>query len=270
MDILFLSTWFPYPPDNGSKLRVSYLLRALAKAHRVSLVSFAFGTARPDKAEDLRAMCCEVHVVRADPFAVNRAGPLRTFLSPRPVASRPIKEMSRLVADVIRGDRFDAVISSTEMMADYALQAPPSVARILEEHNSTLRWSWERYQSQESPIQSLRRWISWQKARHYEARLLRKFDMCTMVSDQDRAASVAMLPGPDPRIEVVPVVAQPARTGVEEFGRDEIGEPRGLQSRRLGERRRGLGRRRQPAPFECVTLPREPRERGKEENGKTA
>ena len=37
MNILFLSTWFPYPPDNGSKLRVYHLLRALAQAHEVTL-----------------------------------------------------------------------------------------------------------------------------------------------------------------------------------------------------------------------------------------
>jgi len=31
MNILFLSTWFPYPPDNGSKIRVYHLLRALGR-----------------------------------------------------------------------------------------------------------------------------------------------------------------------------------------------------------------------------------------------
>ena len=58
---------------------------------------------------------------RSIPFAVNRAGALRTFLSPRPVASRPIPAMSQLVADVLRCKPFDVVIASTEMMADYAL-----------------------------------------------------------------------------------------------------------------------------------------------------
>jgi len=46
MHILFLSTWFPYPPDNGSKIRVYHLLRAVARAHDVTLVSFAFDTAQ--------------------------------------------------------------------------------------------------------------------------------------------------------------------------------------------------------------------------------
>ncbi len=46
MRILFLSTWFPYPPDNGSKIRAYYLLRALAVQHEVAAVAF-----RPPTAE---------------------------------------------------------------------------------------------------------------------------------------------------------------------------------------------------------------------------
>ena len=39
--ILFLSRWFPYPPSNGSKLRIFNLLRGLAEAgHSVRLLSF--------------------------------------------------------------------------------------------------------------------------------------------------------------------------------------------------------------------------------------
>ena len=40
MKILFLSTWFPYPPDNGSKIRAYHLLRALRRSHQVTLVAF--------------------------------------------------------------------------------------------------------------------------------------------------------------------------------------------------------------------------------------
>ena len=88
MRILYLSTWFPHPPDNGSKIRAYHLLRALAEAHAVTLVSFAYDTARPDQAGDLRSLCVEIQVVSVDPFAANRVGILRAFLSARPVAFR--------------------------------------------------------------------------------------------------------------------------------------------------------------------------------------
>lgn len=80
MKVLFLSTWFPHPPDNGSKLRVQYLLRGLAEHHQVTLLSFAFTTARPDAPGDLANKCQDIQVVPVDPFLVNQAGALRTFL----------------------------------------------------------------------------------------------------------------------------------------------------------------------------------------------
>ena len=97
MKILFLATWYPYPPDNGSKLRVYHLLRALAQAHHVRFISFAFGTAQPEQATALRALCADIATAVMDPFAVNRAGAVRTFLSPRPMATRPISAMRQLV-----------------------------------------------------------------------------------------------------------------------------------------------------------------------------
>ena len=41
MRILFLSGWFPYPPDNGARQRVYHLLRQLSKEHEVALIAFA-------------------------------------------------------------------------------------------------------------------------------------------------------------------------------------------------------------------------------------
>lgn len=218
MKILFLSTWFPYPPDNGSKLRVYHLIKALAQRHAVTLISFAFGTARPEAPCDLHAWCRDVRTVKLDPFAANRAGALRTFLSLRPVVSRPVPAMQALVAAALRGQAFDAVIASTEMMADYALQAPASAVRILEEHNAMARWMEERYRRARHPLQRLRCWASWQKCRWYEARFYPRFDLITMVSELDRCATLAAIGAGGPPVAVVPngVDCQDRRPGLAE------------------------------------------------------
>ncbi len=203
MRILFLSTWFPYPPDNGSKLRVYYLLRALAQAQDVTLVSFAFDTAWPDQPGDQRLLCSAVHAVPVNPFEVNRAGTLRTFLSARPIASRPIPAMMKLVTEVLHKGAFEAVIASTETMAHYALLSPPGIARILEEHNSMTRWMHERYDGANGTLQRARRWVSWKKRCSYEGHSYRHFDLITMVSELDRAATVMTVGDPRVRVEVV-------------------------------------------------------------------
>ena len=82
MRILFLSTWFPYPPDNGSKLRAYHLLRALGNRHEVTLLSFGFDTAQPESGDPLQAICRNVQVVALNPFAVNRAGSPAQLFSP--------------------------------------------------------------------------------------------------------------------------------------------------------------------------------------------
>ncbi|NLG50709.1 MAG: hypothetical protein GX552_11410, partial [Chloroflexi bacterium] len=83
MRVLFLSTWFPYPPDNGSKIRAHYLLRALAQRHEVTAVAFC-----PDGDSRLKAVPgCEnarLHAVSADPFRYVALPQWRKFLSPVP------------------------------------------------------------------------------------------------------------------------------------------------------------------------------------------
>jgi len=202
--ILFLSTWFPFPPDNGSKLRVYHLLAALAKRHEVTLASFAFDTAQPKQADELRTWCRNIRTVPVNPFEVNRASTLSTFLSPDPVTCRPVPSMSRLVDDVFGAQHFDVVIASTEMMAVYAQQAPPATARVLEEHNAMSRWAYERYMQTGNPVQRARRWVSWRKSRRHEARLFPRFDLITMVSEADRRAALHVVDGHRVRVEVVP------------------------------------------------------------------
>lgn len=202
--VLFLSTWYPYPPDNGSRLRVYHLLRALSSKHRVSLMSFAFDNAMQTTAHILHDWCDVIASVDANPFVTNRASDLRTFFSQRPVASRPVPAMSHLVGQALNLHKYDSVIASTGMMIDYALMTPPATARILEEHNAMGRWAWERYQQSTNTAQRLRRWLSWGKGRLYEARTYPRFDLITMVSEEDRQATVDAIGQSRTCVEVIP------------------------------------------------------------------
>lgn len=204
MRILFLATWFPYPPDNGSKLRVYYLLRGLAQRHELTLVSFAFSTAQPHIPSELNRWCQRIETIPVDPFAFNQAGTLHTFLSPRPVASRAIPAMTRLSAHILQTTAFDVIIASTGMMIDYALQAPSGTTLVLEEHNAMTRWAQERYDQAQTIAQRARAWMSWQKSKAYEARVYHKFDLITMVSEADRQAAKELVANSQPPVEVIP------------------------------------------------------------------
>jgi len=204
MQLLFLSTWFPYPTDNGSKIRVHYLLKALAQRHQVHLISFAFDTAAPDHANELREWGIQVQAVHANPFNQQQTMGARRFLSPAPAVTYPVREMSAAVHAAIDQRSFDIVIASIEVTATYINQLPLTTKRALEEHNSLTRWMRERYQTQTSSVQRLRCWLSWLKTSRYEARLFRQFDLCTMVSEQDRQTSLRLVRDLKHRIEVIP------------------------------------------------------------------
>lgn len=224
MRILFLSTWFPYPPDNGSKIRVYHLLRALGSRHEVSLLSFAFDTARPDMADELKPWCVEVQAIRRNPFQRDRSEGALRFLSSDPIVTRPLPDMTAAVRKVSDRTAFDAVIASIEVTANYALAFPRSVVKILEEHNSLSRWMLERYQEQTAAVQRVRCRVSWIKTCRFEAKLFRQFDLCTMVSEEDRTASLTMLPGYYGPVETVPngVDCQHNRPGAEAVMPDSL------------------------------------------------
>lgn len=204
MKILYLATWFPHPLDNGSKIRVFHLLRALAERHEVALLSFAFDMADVAGARALKELCTEVYAVHHNPFQRSDRESRLRFLSLTPIVARPVPEMAQAMRSALSRQHYDLVIASTGVTATYALMAPASTATVLEEHNAMTRWAWERLQAQETPLGRLRCWVSWNKGRLYESRLFPRFDAVSMVSEQDRQYCLAALPGYTGPIEVVP------------------------------------------------------------------
>ena len=223
MRILFLSTWFPYPADNGSKIRVLHLLQALGQRHEVSLIAFNFETARPDSEGVLDTACCSIETVEDNPFTINRAPALRRFLAREPVVTRRISAMNVLTRNRMAQTQFDAVISSGAVMAGYVLDAPKSIFKVLEEHNSNSMLMHERFLRGREPLRKLRYWFSWQKTRRYERRLFGRFDLVTLVSQRDKDYSERYVHRSNARVEVVP-------NGVDcEWNRPGLAEPENNQ-----------------------------------------
>lgn len=204
MRILYLSTWFPYPPNSGSKLRTLHLLRGLAQRHDVTLLAFDFDTpASKSKVWPGPEPSC-IERIPVNPFAEAQGAALYTRIFSRFTVARLVPAMRDALQKHLRQGAYDVVIASTFMCAPYILQVSTPTIRILEEHNSLTRWIWEFFQQEGRFLQRLYRWFSWQKTRHLEARLFRQFDLVTAVSVQDAAAMLTMLPGYRGPVEVVP------------------------------------------------------------------
>jgi glycosyltransferase involved in cell wall biosynthesis len=65
MNILFVGSWYPYPPDNGARARTYNLVRQLSRYHKISLLSFYEGSKplAPSRLSAMGRFCTQVQAV---------------------------------------------------------------------------------------------------------------------------------------------------------------------------------------------------------------
>jgi glycosyltransferase involved in cell wall biosynthesis len=195
MRVLVLSTWFPYPPDNGAKSRAHYLVRALAEAHDVTLIAFRpQNTPNADPPANVRVVS-----VADDPFRYVSLPQWIKYASPIPLAFWPSSPMQRAVAEARRGEEWDVVVAIQTPVAQYAtrLNGTPRVIDI----DTSL--SYQLY-GRRGRGADVRTWLSWQKAHRYELRMFRRFQAGSVVSSKELEFVRSMVENTACRIEVVP------------------------------------------------------------------
>ncbi len=194
MRILFLSRWYPYPPNNGSKLRIYHLLRGLAARHTVDLLSFYEGAAPAGPAGDL-PFCRSVQLVPWRGFDPRRARAALGFFSatPRSMLDAFAPEMAERIERTLANGKHDVVIASQIDMAAYYKHFAGTPALFEELELGVMRSR----AAEGSLVRRLRGRLTWAKYRRHLARLLRHFAACTVVSEQERQLALRSVPGFD-------------------------------------------------------------------------
>jgi glycosyltransferase involved in cell wall biosynthesis len=187
MMILFLSTWFPYPPNQGSKIRAYYLLKHLAEAHEVALVTFEDVDLDPAWVEHIQQLCSRVEIVQRKPFAASKGKTWLGWLSPLPSAVVAIRspEMAERVRNVAQSWKPDCVVALTFVTAPYALDIP-GVPKVVDIDNFMARMLQETIPMAAGLPDRLRRWAAYRKFLAYERKLYPQFDLCLAVTESDR------------------------------------------------------------------------------------
>jgi glycosyltransferase involved in cell wall biosynthesis len=202
MRILFISRWFPYPPDNGARIRVFNLIKYLSRRHEIALFSFAGEAISPVRLAALEPYCCCIHTVPYREFSPTRLRALLGFFSTRPrsVIDTYSKEMQTLIERVHTDRSFDIVVASQIESVPYALLLN-SIPRVFEELELAVireQFAWQR-----TLMRRTRYGLTWWKQQQYVLRLLRQVDGCTVVSEPERALLHKVLPGFQ-RLAVIP------------------------------------------------------------------
>lgn len=182
LNILVLSTWSPYPLDNGSRIRVHYLVRALSDRHQVTLVAFEPTAKLGEKSEAPKIISgAQIVHVADDPYRNTSLPALVKYLSPIPVTLWPNRLMARTVHRLDHESTWDAVVAVQSPVARYALSVP-TLVRIFDVDAALSYTMYQRFKMQSNLSARTRTWLSWQKAERYEARLVRSFDICAVAS----------------------------------------------------------------------------------------
>lgn len=201
MRVLFLSSWYPYPADNGSRLRIYHLIRQLSSRQEVSLISFAEEPISDSRIRAMRALCAEVKVVPWRRFQPRRLKAVLGLFSllPRSVVDTYSEEMAQTVLREAAWFQPDVVVASQMDTAPYARQL--AVKRVLDEVEVTVLY--EAYARERSRLRRLRAWLTWQKLVAYLRAVLRDFDGCTVVSNVEHRRVMEIVAAKSP-IVVVP------------------------------------------------------------------
>lgn len=223
MNVLFLTQILPYPLVSGAKIRAYYMLRELAQAYSVTLVSFVREDDRPEYVEHLRRFCHQVHVVPMKRSRLRDGLALvESLVTGRPavIVRDRLRAMQQLLSRLMREGEFDLVHADQMAMAQYALYARArgegerSLQTLLDQHNA-LHLLVERHAAYEPGL--MRQVWRWEAARlrRYEADLCRQFDHILTVTTEDRQALLALFSPEEaleiePRMTVIPICVDPA------------------------------------------------------------
>lgn len=209
MNLLFLTSQWPYPPRQGGALRAWGIISALASRHTISILSFSVNnsaTCNPQSAiGNLQSAVC---LPLPPPRPLQRR--LRDLLlSRQPDMALRLESPSfrRHLADLLGRHHFDAVhIEGIEMAPymDVLEQARPRPLIIFDNFNCEYLLQKRAFLTDlRHPLRwhgALYSFIQWQRLRRYEADLCRRADHVIAVSEADAEAIRQLVPGLTPTV----------------------------------------------------------------------
>jgi glycosyltransferase involved in cell wall biosynthesis len=201
MRILFLSNWYPYPPDNGSKIRIFNLISGLAQEHEVTLVSFK----EPESSQSdhyMEDICESVYSIPKREYNATSISALKGIFDQRPrvLVDRYMPEMNQRIQEEIKMGKHDVVIASQMYMAAY-LDGQWNIPAIFEEVEIGVFE--DAVTNSSSALSKFRHQLTLTKMGAYYKNLFSHYSACTVVSEMEKKRLKRIVPGYK-KIEVIP------------------------------------------------------------------
>lgn len=202
MRILVVSWWWPYPADNGAKLRIYNLLKVLSQQHHVTLLSFAQeGEATPEHIAHMEIFCADVDVVPRPTYRPKSIKAQMGFFSkwPRHLVDVYSEDMAVRVQHVAHHERAEVLVAC-ELQSMRYLEVEPHVPRVLEEIE--IQGFHDAVANARTPVHRARAKLTLDKMQNALRKLMEQGVLLTVVSEKERTLFQKIKP--DARIEVIP------------------------------------------------------------------
>lgn len=209
MKLLVLSTWFPFPPDNGSRIRAYHLLQQLARRHEIRLIAGVQEDVTGDVetgVTELRTFCRSVVPVSwqwHDPQHTGAAGAVRALLSsvPRSILETPNPPLVAAIAQELTTAP-DAVLVLELGMDAYLPALPEALPVIIDQVEVS---GVERAYRQANGIKNrLRVGLTYRKSAAYWQKRFARYTAITAVSEEEAVAVRKVVGAEKPPVVVVP------------------------------------------------------------------
>jgi len=191
MNILFLSTENPYPPDGGHHLRTYNILKILASRHKIYFVGFAQDESEFKYIPEIKKFCETVDIYKVSKTGYNktffRLACKNLFLSYPLVAQRYfIEEARERIDQILVRHSIDLVHMDMLALGLYRglLKDTPV---ILTNHNVESLRLYRWIEIEKNLLLKSFLFYQYIKLKEFEKRMCRVFNLCIVVSDYDKS-----------------------------------------------------------------------------------
>ena len=182
---MVLTSRFPYPLEKGDKLRVYHQIVGLAKTNEIILCSLADRPVSEEHLDQLRPYCSSIHIFRLSKWLIYPRI-IRWFLKGESIQVGYFTNylIRKKITKLIFSENPDHIYCQLVRMAEYVKDIF-HVSKTLDYMDAFSKGMERRAADSPFPLSYIFKKES-KYLRDYEAKVFYDFDLCTIISEQDR------------------------------------------------------------------------------------
>lgn len=191
--ILFLTTQFPYPLDNGGKIRAFNNLRALSRECELDLVCFSEAIISEEHLDVVKEYCSEIKIFqKVFSNSKSKTMVIRNVLkgiiknTPFIIEKFNDKKCMNHLNYLNNKYDYDEVFFEHLQISGYHKVFNKATKCVLSQQNCEHVLLYRRYIESKNPLKRLYTLLEYKKLKSYELKVCAEFDRVIMLSEEDR------------------------------------------------------------------------------------